>query len=210
MKNHSIFYYICCLFILLICAVGQSFAQGCFNVRWVDDGDTIVLMDGRRVRYIGINAPEIEHKNKKAEPGGYNAKNYNKNMVLSKKVRLEFDKEKHDQYGRLLAYVFLEDGTFINKSMIKQGHAYFLYRNPNKRYNKQLLKAQREAMTDRKGIWNNWKEGKHSYMGNKGSKRFHFETCIFGKRTGLKNRIFFSNKWDAFWEGFAPCKRCVE
>ncbi|MBC2696390.1 MAG: hypothetical protein HF982_14165 [Desulfobacteraceae bacterium] len=201
---------ILCLFILLICAVGQSFAESWFNVKWVDDGDTIVLMDGRRVRYIGINAPEINHKGKKAEPYGYSAKNYNKNMVLSKKVRLEFDKEKHDRYGRLLAYVFLEDGTFVNKVMIKQGYAYFLYRNPHKRYNRKLLKAQRDAMIAKRGIWNNWKEEKNKYLGNKASKRFHLETCTFGKKTGLKNRIFFSNKWDAFWEGFAPCKRCVE
>ncbi|MDL1982565.1 MAG: hypothetical protein LWX02_14125, partial [Deltaproteobacteria bacterium] len=81
MKKYSILYYICCLFILLICAVGQSFAESWFNVKWVDDGDTIVLMDDRRVRYIGINAPEIDHKGKKAEPCGYSAKNYNKNMV---------------------------------------------------------------------------------------------------------------------------------
>jgi len=65
---------ILCLFILLICAAGQSFAQNRHSVRWVDDGDTIVLMDGRRVRYIGINAPEIDHKGKKAEPYGYGAK----------------------------------------------------------------------------------------------------------------------------------------
>ncbi len=208
---NSYFYYIfCCLFILLICAVGQSFAENRYSVKWVDDGDTIVLMDGRRVRYIGINAPEIDHKGKKAESCGYSAKNYNKNMVLSKKVRLEFDKEKYDQYGRLLAYVFLEDGTFVNKVMIEQGHAYCLYRGPNKRYNKKLLGAQRDAMTAKKGIWKNWKEEKNRYLGNKKSKRFHLETCTFGKRTGFKNRIFFSSKWDAFWEGFAPCKRCIE
>jgi len=210
MKKSIILYSVFWLFILLICAVGQSFAEGGFNVRWVDDGDTIVLMDDRRVRYIGINAPEIDHKDKKAEPCGYSAKNYNKNMVLSKKVRLEFDKGKHDQYGRLLAYVFLEDGTFVNEVMIKQGHAYCLYRNPNKRYNKKLLKAQRDAMIAKRGIWKNWKEEKNRYLGNKESKRFHLETCTFGKRTGLKNRIFFSSKWDAFREGFAPCKRCFE
>jgi len=106
--------------------------------------------------------------------------------------------------------VFLEDGTFVNKVMIEQGHAYCLYRNPNKRYNKKLFGAQRDAMTAKKGIWKNWEEKKTRYLGNKESKRFHLETCTFGKRTGLKNRIFFSSKWDAFWEGFAPCKRCFE
>ncbi|MBU4289391.1 MAG: thermonuclease family protein, partial [Proteobacteria bacterium] len=157
MKKSIILFNAFCLVILLSCAVEQSFAQNWYSVRWVDDGDTIVLMDGRRVRYIGINAPEIDHKDKKAEPCGYSTKNYNKNVVLSKKVRLEFDKGKHDQYGRLLAYVFLEDGTFVNEVMIKQGHAYCLYRDPNRKYNKKLLRAQRDAMIVKMGIWKNWK-----------------------------------------------------
>ncbi|MBW2406005.1 MAG: thermonuclease family protein [Deltaproteobacteria bacterium] len=83
-------------------------------MKWVHDGDTIVLTDGRYVRYIGINAPEIAHDNHKAEAFGYEAKNYNKSLVRSKTVRLEFDKEKYDRHGRLLAYVFLLNGTFIN------------------------------------------------------------------------------------------------
>lgn len=208
MKKSITLFYIFCLFILLSCAVEQSFAQNWYSVRWVDDGDTIVLMDGRRLRYIGINAPEIDHKEKKAEPFGYIAKNYNKNLVLSKKVRLEFDKERHDQYGRLLAYVFLKDGSFVNEIMIKKGYAYSLYLNPNKKYNKRLFKAQRDAMIAKEGIWKKWKEQNNRYLGNKESKRFHLETCTFGKRTSLKKRIFFSSKWEAFWAGFAPCKRC--
>ena len=210
MKKSITLFHIFGLFILLICAVPQSFAQNWYSVKWVDDGDTIVLMDGRRVRYTGINAPEIDHKDKKAELCGYIAKNYNKNMVLSKKVRLEFDKERHDRYGRLLAYVFLKDGSFVNEVMIKKGYAYSLYRNPNKKYNKRLFKAQRDAMIAKGGIWKNWKEEKNRYLGNKESKRFHLETCTFGKRTRLKNRIFFPSKWEAFWAGFAPCKRCIE
>jgi endonuclease YncB( thermonuclease family) len=53
-------------------------AKNNFYVRWVDDGDTIVLADGRRVRYIGINAPEIAHRDQKAEPYGNTAKKFNR------------------------------------------------------------------------------------------------------------------------------------
>ena len=59
-----------------------------FHVKWVNDGDTILLADGRHVRYIGINAPEIDHENKKAEVFGYEAKKYNQTLVLYKMVRL--------------------------------------------------------------------------------------------------------------------------
>jgi len=179
-----------------------------FYVKRVNDGDTIVLADGRHIRYIGINTPEIDHENKKAESFGYEAKNYNKTLVLSKTVRLEFDKETHDRYGRTLAYVFLNNGVFVNKVMIKKGYAYCLSRRPNIKYDQVLLQSQRNAMSAKHGIWSNWKEKKGRYWGNRRSKRFHYTTCSFGKMIARGNRIVFLRMWDAFWAGYAPCKKC--
>jgi len=186
-----------------------SLAHEYYFVKRVNDGDTILLEDGQNVRYIGINAPEIDHDNKKAEHFGYKANVFNKKLLTSKKVRLEFDLERYDQYGRLLAYVFLQDGTFVNKVMIEQGCAYFLSRKPNIRYGQVLFKSQRKAMSAKKGIWRNWRKQTDVYSGNKRSKRFHHKTCPFGKKIGKTNRIFFSSRWDAFWKGFAPCKKCI-
>ena len=182
------------------------------KVRWVDDGDTIVMIDGRRVRYIGINTPEIAHGNEKAEPFGYAAKKLNKQRVYQKTVRLEFDRERLDRYGRLLAYVFLRNGLFVNKEIIRQGYAYYLPQRQTSRYSKVLLQAQQEAMTAKRGIWQNWREnGKYrGYLGNRASKRFHLRTCHFGKKTAKGNRTFFSSKWEAFWKGYAPGKRCLK
>ena len=184
--------------------------QKWISVKWASDGDTIVLCDGRHVRYIGINAPEIAHDNHKAEAFGYAAKKYNQSFVRSKKVRLEFDKEKYDRYGRLLAYIFLVDGTFINKKMIEKGYAYALPRKPNVKNESILLQTQRDAMSAKKGMWRNCndKEGEE-YLGSKKSKRFHLKTCPYGKRIEKRNRVIFTRKWDAFWSGFAPCKRCM-
>jgi len=207
MQKHIFYSYAVFLYVLL--SGWPSFAHEWFNVKWVNDGDTIVLADGRNVRYIGINAPEIDHGIQKAEPYGYKAKNYNKKMVLSTMIRLEIDKERYDQYGRLLAYIFLKDGKFVNKALIEQGYAYLLPRRPNVRYNKVLLQSQRNAMSAKQGIWRNWKEKESGYLGSRRSKRFHYKTCPFGKRIGKTNKIFFSSKWDAFWAGFAPCKRCM-
>lgn len=207
MRKYIFYSYVVFLYVLL--SGWPSFAHEWFNVKWVNDGDTIVLADGRNVRYIGINAPEIDHGSKKAEPYGYKAKNYNKKMVLSTMIRLEIDKERYDQYGRLLAYIFLKDGKFANKAMIEQGYAYLLPRRPNIRYNKVLLQSQRNAMSAKQGIWRNWKENESGYLGSRRSKRFHNKTCPFGKRIGKINKIFFSSKWDAFWAGYAPCKRCM-
>ncbi len=180
-----------------------------YYVKRVYDGDTIVLADGRHIRYIGINAPEIDHENKKAEPFGYAAKKYNKTLVLSKVVRLEFDKQIHDRYGRTLAYVFLNNGEFVNKLMIEKGYAYCLFRSPNKNYDQVFLQSQRNAMSAKRGIWRNWKEKKARYWGNRRSKRFHDTTCAFGKKINGENKIVFTRTWDAFWAGYAPCKKCM-
>jgi micrococcal nuclease len=201
-----------CLILSTVLVIGATPAvnQKWISVKWVNDGDTIVLSNGQHVRYIGINAPEIAHDNHKAEAFGYAAKKYNQSLVLSKKVRLEFDKEKHDHYGRLLAYIFLLDGTLINKKMIEKGYAYVLHLRPNVKYDGVLLKAQRDAMSAKQGMWRNWneQEGKE-YVGSKRSKRFHLKSCPYGKNIEKRNRVFFTRKWDAFWSGFAPCKRCM-
>jgi endonuclease YncB( thermonuclease family) len=193
------------VFLLFIC---HSEGDSRYSVRWVEDGDTIVLADDRHIRYIGINAPEIEHDDQKAEPYGYEAKQFNEKLISSRKVRLEFDRERIDQYGRLLAYVFLEDNTLVNQAMIENGYAHCLPKKPNDRYETAFLKAQRRAMTKRLGIWRLLKKESHQLVGNRRSKRFHLQTCPFGKKTSKKNRILFSNQREAFWAGFAPCRKC--
>ena len=192
-----------------------SDAKDLHTVQLIYDGDTIKLADSRRIRFIGINAPEIEHKSLngkiiRAEPFGDQAKNYTKTLLNRKKVFLELDKGKQDRYGRVLAYVFLPDGTFINKKLIEEGLAYCLPNRTNNRYEKTLLKAQKGAMHSKKGLWKTLKKtSKQKVIGNTLSKRFHTLKCPFGKKIAAKNRKVFTQKWDAFYNGFAPCKKCA-
>jgi micrococcal nuclease len=186
----------------------NGYAGNWAHVRWVNDGDTIVLQDGRRVRYIGINTPEIARADTPAEPYAYAAKRYNLKLFFNKRIRLEFDAEKIDRYGRTLAYIFLSDNTFVNTELLKVGYAFFVPRKPNQRYDQIFLKTQREAMTAGEGMWHNWNEKKGHYTGNRRSKRFHRMTCPYGKKTSPKNRLIFHRRWDAFWEGYAPGKKC--
>lgn len=201
------------LFLIAVCA-GQNRAAAFqvgkgFNVKWVDDGDTIVLSNGQRVRYLGINTPEIAHENRPAEPFGATARVYNQKMVLGKQVRLETDQQRFDHYGRVLAYVFLNDGTFVNAKLVAEGYAYCLFKRPNTKYQSRLLEIQRHAMEARKGMWRNWHEEHSRYLGNKKSRRFHRPNCSFGKRSRQSNQQFFKTQWDAFWAGYAPCKKCL-
>lgn len=180
------------------------------TVRWVDDGDTIVLENSERVRYIGINAPEVTHKDQPAEPYGDAAKKFNIKLVYQKQIRLEYDKDKKDRHGRLLAYVYLKDGLFVNDSLIRQGYAHILYHKENNKHDDLFLKAQREAMKTGKGMWHKWQESGKGYIGNRNSRRFHLQGCAFAEKIARKNRVYFITKWDAFWAGFAPAKQCLK
>ena len=205
-KQVFICVFICCGFWF---NVQETMAESWYTVRWVDDGDSIVLQDGRHVRYIGINAPEIQHEDRKAEPFGEKAKSINKKLVFHKTVRLEYDREKKDRYGRTLAYVYLRNGLFINLEMISHGAAYFLYLKPNTKYTELFIKQQRDAMQAGRGLWQNWSESKAEYIGNKHSRRFHLPTCPFAKKINSAYKVRFSRKWDAFRAGYAPAKKCV-
>ncbi|MCK5204600.1 MAG: thermonuclease family protein, partial [Desulfobacterales bacterium] len=140
MKQLIVITFVCLLFIQ---SQQAGSADTWHKVRWVSDGDTIVLDNGFKVRYIGINTPELEHADHKEEPYGEAAKRFNASLVNRKKVRLEFDKERTDKYKRFLAYVFLRDGTFVNAEILSNGYAYLLVHRPNMKYNSILLKSQR-------------------------------------------------------------------
>ena len=196
-----------CLLVLVLSGVAWS-GGALQKVRWVNDGDTIVLSNGARVRYIGIDAPETAHDNRPAERYGPEARTFNRKLVLGERVRLELDAEHRDQYGRILAYIFLEDGTFVNEALLKRGFAHYVFKAPNTRYDQRLLIAQREAMAKRAGLWKRFQNKPGPYIGNTRSKRFHRPTCPFGKQTSPRNVTSLKDRYSAFWAGYSPCAKC--
>jgi len=196
-------------FILLLAFRAEGASAGPWvTVKRVVDGDTVQLSDGRSVRYIGVNAPEINHERNTAEPFGFEARKRNIELVGTQGIRLEFDIEHFDDYGRTLAYLFLPDGSMVNEKLLQSGMAHCLYKMPNIKYEARLLKAQQEAMQGRRGMWGEWHEEEGRYVGNRNSRRFHRSNCPEVKRIYPKNRIVFSKRWDAFWAGYAPAKEC--
>lgn len=119
----------------------------------VYDGDTIKLDNGESVRYIGIDTPETHHPYRPVEFLGKEASKVNKDLVAGKKVYLEFDIEKRDRYGRLLAYVFLEDGTFVNAELVRLGYAYTYTFPPDVKYTELFRKLARQARKHKRGLW---------------------------------------------------------
>ena len=179
------------------------------RVRWVADGDTIVLTGGERVRYAGINAPEVAHHGEAGEPYGDEARRFNQKLVLGRWLNFQLAEESRDHYGRLLAYVFLEDGTLVNGELVQQGYAHLIRGQSKVLYWERLLNLQRQALKEKKGIWSLpvAKPEKH-YLGNKRSWVFHRPHCQFGLKTADHNRIFFENRYKALYQGFSPGRRC--
>lgn len=135
-------------------------------VRYTIDGDTIKLSDGEHVRLIGIDTPESRYNDKTMRDSkrskkdintilgmGKLASKFTRGLVQGKSVRLEFDVEKRDRYGRLLAYVYLEDGTFVNAKIVEEGYAQVMTIPPNVKYADLFLKLQNEAREKRKHLW---------------------------------------------------------
>ncbi len=147
----------------------QSGAQDKYYDILVDrvvDGDTLVLEGGQRVRLIGIDTPEL-HESKKLyrdsqrtsqsvetiKKLGKRAYQFTRGLVEGKRVKVEFDVEKKDKYGRLLGYAYLPDGTFVNAEIVKQGYASLMTYPPNVKYADLFLELYQEARENKRGLW---------------------------------------------------------
>ena len=177
----------------------------------VIDGDTILLDGNEIVRLIGINTPETKDPRKPVQYYGREAYEFTKRLVEGKKVRLAYDLNKKDKYGRTLAYVYLKDGTFLNAEVIKQGYG-FAYRYFLFKYFDEFKQYEREARENEIGLWSD-REGKESQAARKnennivyitrGGKKYHKEGCNY-----LRGSKILISLEEACKRGYKPCSRC--
>ncbi len=146
MSNKAEFLAIILFLLLLIC--GCTSPPDTALVIQVIDGDTIVIEGGYRVRYIGIDTPEIHPQ---LEAYGMEALQANQELVEGKVVRLERDVSQTDN-GRLLRYVYV-DGIFVNAELVRQGLAYAKAYPPDIKHQEDLEKLETEARQAGRGIW---------------------------------------------------------
>ncbi len=193
----------------ILATYGYTIPSGDTRVKYVVDGDTVILDDNRHVRLLGVDAPEAGHDHKPSEPFAAKAHEHLNALVNKENIRLETDKKPIDHYGRTLAYLYLDDGTFVNQEMVLEGLANCLYFPPNTRYYSRLLFVQQKAMDERRGMWAHWKHHKKTYIGNLKSKRVHLLRCPGASKSHPKNKRSFSNLWKAIYLGYSPCKQCL-
>jgi len=123
----------------------------------VIDGDTVALATGRLVRYIGMDAPEVRRREHghwvyDPEPFGVAALEENRRLVEGRPVRLRFDVERTDRFGRLLAYVFVDD-VLVNEALVREGLARAHRYGRNAAMAVRLEAAERDARAARRGMW---------------------------------------------------------
>jgi micrococcal nuclease len=142
---------------LLRDAPPEQLLEGRHRVERIVDADTLIV-DGRRVRLIGVNAPETVRPDYPVEPWGPEASQFTRDFLADGDIRLTFDRERVDKYDRLLAYVWVGD-RMLNEELVRAGLARVEF---NHRYSdsvkRRYRKALEEAKAARRGIWSDWDE----------------------------------------------------
>jgi len=127
-----------------------------YEIVRVVDGDTFVIdYNGKneKVRLIGVDTPESVHPDEQKNTAfGNEVSSYSKRMLMGKRVQIEFDVEKRDKYGRLLAYVYI-DGQMYNKLLLERGYAKIATYPPNVKYVEDFKSLQKQARENKVGLW---------------------------------------------------------
>ena len=168
------------------------------------DGDTIAVGRGWRytkVRLIGIDAPETVHPEKDVGFFGPEASKFTERQLKRRRIHLEFEPSNlYDHYGRLLAYVFLLDGTLFNAELLKQGYARVIAPSPFKRYSEFRLFEQ-EARRAGAGLWAG-KDICKEIIGNKRSRVYRLPGDAGCRSIEEENRIYFNTEEEAIRAGY--------
>ncbi|MRR20229.1 nuclease [bacterium] len=151
------------LMILHLAMSAQAAPSGREAVTWypvtrVVDGDTFWVDDGSetglKIRLIGVDAPEPRNTGNKLKGYfGSESSDYLAQLLHGRKVRFEFDVSRLDRYGRTLAYVYLDDGTFVNADLVKKGYATVMTIPPNVRHADEFVRLAEKARKQKKGLW---------------------------------------------------------
>ena len=116
------------------------------------DGDSIRCADGREIRLLGIDAPEIAQS-----PWGNRAQAELLRIApIRTPLEVEYDVERRDTYGRDLAYLHLPVGGLLNERMVNSGYAVALVIAPNRRHEATIRQAEASAQNARAGLWADW------------------------------------------------------
>ena len=130
------------------------------KIKRVVDGDTVELQNGKKVRYLEIDTPELHHPTKPVQCFAKEAMEENKKLVEGKEVYLLKGITNTDRYQRLLRYIYLpnpkdasHEALFVNRYLVEEGFAYSYKYPPDIKYNLLFLQLEKKARENHKGLW---------------------------------------------------------
>lgn len=136
-----------------LCILQTPFYQ--VTVRYINDGDTLVLADDNRIRIIGINTPELGYKDKPDQPLAAQARERLRSYLQSGIAFIVYGEQRHDRYGRILAHVFDERHNNVGAQLILDGLGFAVSIPPNLRYRECYHNAEQQARVAKRGVWAN-------------------------------------------------------
>lgn len=200
-------------FVVLLAAAlgsGAALAEG-LAARFVPDGDTLVLADGRTVRLTGIDSPEMGQGGAPDQYGAARARERLEELTRGRTLALEPGPRGRDRFGRVLAVVRLQDGTSLNEAMIREGLAFvYTFADDPPGLTCALLAAQAEAMDAGRGFWPRvlaLPEAGRPWVGNARSMRAFPADSPEARTVAAKNRVPLAGLEDAFRRGFSPARQ---
>ncbi|HEY8568476.1 thermonuclease family protein [Microbulbifer sp.] len=153
----SAFFYACFLLLATLapahadCVLGEP--DEVVALKKVVDGDTLRLKDGRRVRLIGVNAPELAHGRRQAQPLAREAKEFTERFLEGGDVELVYDRSRYDNHGRVLAHVYNHRGDSLESALLAAGLAFHVAIYPNLALAECLAIREQDARTHNRGVW---------------------------------------------------------
>lgn len=199
------------------------------QVERVIDGDTIEILGGLRVRYIGIDTPETVDPRKAAQCFGREAAEKNRELIEGRTIEMEKDVSETDKYGRLLRYIYFPStgsgqagDIFINDFLVRQGFARASTYPPDIKYQEQFRQAEKEARENNRGLWAVCGGGGEmevvgegcqikGNISSSGEKIYHLPACPYWSKTVIseeKGERWFCSEEEAKGAGWRRAQNC--
>ncbi len=155
------------------------------RIEKVIDGDTVVLTDGRKVRLIGIDTPELNNPSKPVEYYAEEAKRFTEEQCEGKLVTLEYGNLRKDRHNRTLAYIYLPSGEMLNERLVSEGYAVVYTQFPFK-YIEHFRGLEQKAREEEKGFWG-------TYLGNSDVRNLVHDYMLLDGKGRVLLRRYLAN-----------------
>jgi len=192
-------------------------SENTYLVTRIVDGDTVEInynSQKEKVRLIGIDTPETVKPNTPVQAYGKDASEFTKSQLLNNYIALEFDEQERDQYGRLLAYVYI-NGEMFNKTLLSKGLARVSTFPPNTKYVDEFIEIEATAKSNKIGLWENYSDNTVSevnaeYIANSSTMKIHLLSCSYAKNISIQNKMYFDNLDYPLNNGYSKCSSCIK